>query len=134
MGADARSGAGEKQIGGTKDEGRKTKDAVGAQASLSSFVLCLSSSAATISAWTSRHHGCILAAMDDPTWLFLSALFSLIGMAVFAYGRRQRTATHTLIGVALMGYPYFVHGTWQLVGVGVALLVGMVLGNRFESD
>ena len=72
--------------------------------------------------------------MDDPTWLLLSALFSLIGMAVFAYGRRQRTATHTLIGVALMGYPYFVHGTWQLVGVGVALLVGMVLGNRFESD
>ena len=72
--------------------------------------------------------------MADPTWLFLSALFSLVGMAVFAYGRRQRTATHTLIGLALMGYPYFVHGTFQLIAVGVGLLVGMVIGNRIESD
>jgi hypothetical protein len=70
----------------------------------------------------------------DPTWLFLSALFSLIGMAVFTYGRRQRTATHTVIGLALMGYPYFVSGLLPLVGVGLALLVGMVIGNRIESD
>lgn len=72
--------------------------------------------------------------MADPTWLFLSALFSLLGLAVFTYGRRQRTATHTLIGLALMAYPYFVHGTVQLVAVGVGLLVGMVIGNRIESD
>jgi hypothetical protein len=72
--------------------------------------------------------------MNDPTWLLLSALFSLIGLAVFTYGRRQRTATHTLVGVALMGYPYFVRGTWQLLAVGVALLVGMVIGSRLESD
>ena len=70
----------------------------------------------------------------DPTWLFLSALFSMIGMAVFTYGRRQRTATHTLIGLALMGYPYFVRGVLPLIGVGVALLVGMVIGSRIESD
>lgn len=72
--------------------------------------------------------------MDDPTWLFLSALFSIIGMAVFTYGRRQRTATHTVVGMALMGYPYFVHGTAALVGVGLALLGGMVIGSRLESD
>jgi hypothetical protein len=41
----------------------------------------------------------------DPTWLMLSGLFSLIGFAVFTYGRRQRTATHTGIGIALMAYP-----------------------------
>jgi hypothetical protein len=70
----------------------------------------------------------------DPTWLMLSALFSLIGMAVFAYGRRQRTATHTLIGAALMGYPYFVSSTWALVGVGALLLAGMVVGSRMESS
>ena len=70
----------------------------------------------------------------DPTWLFLSALFSMIGLAVFTYGRRQRTATHTLIGLALMGYPYFVRGVLPLIGVGVALLVGMVIGSRIESD
>lgn len=73
-------------------------------------------------------------AMDDPAWLFLSALFSIIGLAVFTYGRRQRTATHTVFGLALMGYPYFVHGTLALVGVGIALLVGMVIGNRMEAD
>lgn len=70
----------------------------------------------------------------DPTWLLISGLFSLIGFAVFTYGRRQRTATHTAIGVALMVYPYFVSSTYALIGVGVLLLVGMVLGNRFEND
>jgi hypothetical protein len=71
---------------------------------------------------------------DDPTWLMVSGLFSMIGFAVFTYGRRQRTATHLLTGLALMGYPYFVRGTLALVGIGVALLVGMVIGNRIESD
>lgn len=69
----------------------------------------------------------------DSTWLMLSALFSLVGMAVFAYGRKQRTATHTLIGAALMAYPYFVSSTWALVGVGALLLLGLVVGNRMES-
>jgi len=72
--------------------------------------------------------------MGDPTWIFLSFLFSMIGLAIFTYGRRQRTATHTLVGLALMGYPYFVRGTLPMIGVGVALLVGMVIGNRIESD
>ena len=70
----------------------------------------------------------------DPTWLILSSLFSLIGFAVFTYGRRQRTATHTVIGIALMVYPYFVSSTYALVGIGVLLLVGMVIGHRFEND
>lgn len=69
----------------------------------------------------------------DPTWLLLSGLFSLIGMAVFAYGRRQRTATHTLVGVALMAYPYFISSTIALIGIGVLLLVAMVVGNGIES-
>ena len=70
----------------------------------------------------------------DPTWLLLSGLFSLIGFAVFTYGRRQRTATHTLIGIALMAYPYFISNTYALVGIGVLLLAGMVFGSRIESD
>lgn len=63
----------------------------------------------------------------------LGGLFSLIGLAVFTYGRRQRTATHTLIGVALMAYPYFVSSAWAIVGIGVLLLFGMVVGNRMEN-
>lgn len=70
----------------------------------------------------------------DTSWLMLSGLFSLIGFAVFTYGRRQRTATHTVIGIALMGYPYFVTNPYALVGVGVLLLVGITVGNRIESD
>lgn len=70
----------------------------------------------------------------DPTWLMLSGLFSLIGFAVFTYGRRQRTATHTVVGLALMAYPYFVSSTVALVGVGAALLAGMVVGSRIEND
>jgi hypothetical protein len=77
--------------------------------------------------------GRILGAMD-PTWLMLSSLFSLIGFAVFTYGRRQHTATHTLIGVALMAYPYFVSSTYALVGIGALLLVGIVVGNRIENE
>jgi hypothetical protein len=69
----------------------------------------------------------------DPTWLLVSGLFSLIGMAVFAYGRRQRTATHTLVGVALMAYPYFISSILALIGIGVLLLVAMVVGNGIES-
>jgi hypothetical protein len=69
----------------------------------------------------------------DASWLMLSGLFSLIGFAVFTYGRKQRTATHTLVGVVLMAYPYFVQSAAVMIGVGVLLLVGMVVGNRIEN-
>jgi hypothetical protein len=70
----------------------------------------------------------------DTTWFMLSALFSLIGTAVFVYGRKQRTATHTLIGIALMIYPYFVSGVLPLIGIGVLLIAGIVVGNNLESS
>ena len=69
----------------------------------------------------------------DSTWLLLGGLFSLIGLTVFTYGRRQRTATHTIVGVALMIYPYFVSGAVAIVGIGVALIVAMVIGGRMEN-
>ena len=69
----------------------------------------------------------------DPTWLLLSSLFSLIGLAVFTYGRKQRTATHTLVGVVLMGYPYFVKSLIAMVAIGIVLLVAMVVGNGIEN-
>jgi hypothetical protein len=70
----------------------------------------------------------------DAAWLMLSGFFSLLGFAVFTYGRKQRTATHTLVGIALMVYPYFVSSPYALVGIGVLLLVGIVVGNRIESE
>lgn len=69
----------------------------------------------------------------DSTWWLLSSLFSLIGMAVAAYGWRQRLMVPTLVGVALMGYPYFVQGTLAMVGIGVLLLGVLVVGRRWED-
>jgi hypothetical protein len=69
----------------------------------------------------------------DGTWLLLSSLFSLIGMAVAVYGKRQRLLAPTVIGVALMVYPYFVGGTIALVGIGVLLLGALVAGMRLEN-
>jgi hypothetical protein len=70
----------------------------------------------------------------DTAWFMWSALFGLIGTAVFLYGRRQRRAAPTLVGVALMVYPYFVSSTLGVVGVGALLLAGLVVANRYEDS
>jgi hypothetical protein len=70
----------------------------------------------------------------DSAWLFLSSLFSLIGMAACVYGRKQRLIAPTVVGVALMVYPYFVSDTLAMVGIGVALLVALVMGTRRETE
>jgi len=69
----------------------------------------------------------------DPTWLTLASLFSLIGMAACAYGRRQRLLVPTILGIVLMIYPYFVSSALVLVVVGALLLAGVVVGVRTES-
>jgi len=69
----------------------------------------------------------------DPTWLMLSGLFSVIGLAAFTYGRRQQRGTPLLVGLVLMVYPYFVSSITALVGIGVLLLVGLFVGVRLEN-
>ena len=69
----------------------------------------------------------------DGTWLLLSSLFSLIGMAVCVSGRRQRLVVPTIVGVVLMIYPYFTNSIVALVGIGVVLLGGVVVGVRVEG-
>jgi hypothetical protein len=69
----------------------------------------------------------------DAAWLMWSGLFSIIGLAVFTYGRRQQVAAPTLIGIALMVYPYFVSNTYVMVGVGVLLIGGLFIGSRLEG-
>jgi hypothetical protein len=70
----------------------------------------------------------------DAAWLIWSSLFALIGLAVFVYGRRQRRGAPTLIGVALMIYPYFVSSSVALIVIGVLLLGALVVGNRLEDS
>jgi len=69
----------------------------------------------------------------DAAWLVWSSLISLIGAAVFMYGRRQRRGAPLIVGITLMVYPYFVSNLWMLVGIGVLLLAGLVVGNRLED-
>ena len=68
----------------------------------------------------------------DAAWLTWSGLFSIIGLAVFTYGRKQRVIAPTLIGVALMVYPYFVSNLYAMVGVGVLLIGGLFVGTRLD--
>ena len=63
-----------------------------------------------------------------------SGLFSLIGSAVFLYGRRQRRGAPTLVGVTLMVYPFFVSTPLGVVAIGVLLLAGLFVANRFEDS
>ena len=70
----------------------------------------------------------------DTAWLVWSGLFSPIGSAVFVYGRRQRRGAPTLVGVTLIVYPYFVSTTLAVVVIGVLLLAGLVVANRFEDS
>ena len=70
----------------------------------------------------------------DTALLMWSGLFSLIGSAVFLYGRRQRRGAPTLVGVALMVYPYFLSTALGIVAVGALLLAGLVVANRFEES
>jgi len=70
----------------------------------------------------------------DGTWLLWSSLFSLIGLAVFVYGRRQRRPAPLLVGLVLMIYPYFISSAWVLVGVGLLLIAALVVGNRLEDS
>ncbi len=70
----------------------------------------------------------------DTAWLVWSSLFALIGFAAFVYGRRQRRAVPTLVGAALMTYPYFVSNTLLLVGIGALLIGALFFGNQLEDS
>jgi hypothetical protein len=57
--------------------------------------------------------------------LLADLIFGVIGMAAFAYGRKQAQWKTTLIAVSLMCYPYFISGTLLLYGIGVVLTLAL---------
>lgn len=63
--------------------------------------------------------------MPDPAELFLSLLFGLIGTSVYIYGKRCTNIRHILLGIALIGFPWFISGLWPTLLVGVGLCVGV---------
>lgn len=70
----------------------------------------------------------------DSAWLIWASLFSLIGFAVFRYGRRQQRGVATVVGIALMAYPSFVSSNVLLVGIGALLIGGLIVGSRLEDQ
>jgi len=48
-------------------------------------------------------------------------IFGAVGFAAFVYGKKERSFKPLVVGVALMGYPYFVNGTFWLYAVGAGL-------------
>ena len=53
--------------------------------------------------------------------LIAGFLFGLIGLAAFIYGRKEGNWKPVLIGILLMGYPYFVADSVWLFGIGTGL-------------
>jgi hypothetical protein len=58
----------------------------------------------------------------DPYSILAGFIFSTIGMGSFAYGKKLELWQPRVIGLALMGYPYFIYNAWLLWGIGLTLL------------
>jgi hypothetical protein len=58
--------------------------------------------------------------------LFGSIMFSTIGLAALAYGKKAGALNPMLFGIALVAYPYFVPQTWLLYAVGLSLTALLV--------
>jgi len=59
--------------------------------------------------------------------LFAGFLFSLIGLAAFGYGKKQRRIVPMIGGVLLMLYPYFVTNTLACYLIGILIIAAMFL-------
>ena len=57
--------------------------------------------------------------------LLASLFISSVGFVAFIYGKRQRRLPHMLVGVLLMGFPYFVLNVLLMLAVTVVLLAGL---------
>ncbi len=53
------------------------------------------------------------------------SLFSLIGIAAFMYGKKSQSMRPMIIGIALMGYPYFFSETLIIYIIGIALTAAL---------
>ncbi|HTP42756.1 MAG TPA: amino acid transport protein [Nitrospiria bacterium] len=57
-------------------------------------------------------------------YLFLTLIFSSIGLGYFLFGKRQQEYLFLFTGLALMVYPYMVSGTATVTVVGLVLSAG----------
>ena len=48
-------------------------------------------------------------------------IFGAVGFSAFVYGKKERSFKPLVVGIALMGYPYFINGTFWLYAAGAGL-------------
>lgn len=63
----------------------------------------------------------------DANALLASMLIGCVGFVSFAYGKKQRRLPQMLVGLALMGFPYFVGSVPWMLGIAAALLAALWL-------
>lgn len=63
----------------------------------------------------------------DANAFLASLLIGSIGFVAFAYGKKMRRLPQMLVGLALMGFPYFVSSVPLMFGIAAALLAAMAL-------
>ena len=52
-------------------------------------------------------------------------IFGCIGFVAFVYGKKNAAFVPMVVGLLLMGFPYFVRGTLALYLVGIALVAAL---------
>jgi hypothetical protein len=67
----------------------------------------------------------------DGNALLASLLIGSIGFVSFAYGKKQRRLPQMLVGLGLMGFPYFVASVPLMFGIAAVLLIALWLMLRF---
>lgn len=61
----------------------------------------------------------------SPWSLMGGIFFGAIGFVAFVYGKKNAELKPMIIGILLMGYPYFIRGTLALYLVGIALTAAL---------
>jgi hypothetical protein len=54
-------------------------------------------------------------------WLFVTLIFSSLGMGYLIYGRKQHHPVALCAGICLCIYPCFISNVWLSAGIGIAL-------------
>ena len=67
----------------------------------------------------------------DLAYWVTSFFFSLLGTAMFIYGKKQADYKFLAGGLVLMLYPYFIHSTFWIVIIGLGILALMAAAARF---
>ncbi len=57
----------------------------------------------------------------SPSQLIAGFIFGVIGVYLFKQAKVKGNAPFAIIGVLLIGYPYFVSNSWLAWGIGIAL-------------